>query len=72
MAIKDQDRIRTTQAQGKFNPGVIQPQGLIVNNTDTQHFNFNNIQNEINEIEKYNKANETPKSYLPEGEESSI
>ncbi|MFB5269607.1 matrixin family metalloprotease [Paenibacillus enshidis] len=59
------------QAQGKFNISA-QPQGLVENSTDTHSFDFNNIQNEIDQIEKYNKENNIPRKFLPEGEESNI
>ncbi|MEK3685101.1 matrixin family metalloprotease [Paenibacillus sp. FSL R10-2736] len=60
------------QAQGKFILGGIQPKDIIENNTDTQSFDFNNFQNEINNLEQYNNEYEIPRSYLPEGEESKI
>lgn len=60
------------QAQGKFILGGVQPKGMIENNTDTQSFDFNNFQNEINNLEQYNNEYAIPRSYLPEGEESKI
>ncbi|PWW33355.1 MULTISPECIES: matrixin family metalloprotease [Paenibacillus] len=61
------------QAQGKFDSGIqSQSQGVAKNSTDTHSLDLNNIQNEINLIEKYNKLNNIPKLYLPEGQESNI
>lgn len=59
------------QAQGKFNIGAY-AQSFIENNTDTHSFDLNNIQNEIDRIETYNKDHNIPRIFLPEGEESNI
>ncbi|MNJ47421.1 hypothetical protein D3C77_425790 [compost metagenome] len=45
------------QSQGKFNTEATDPQGLIYNQIGTHSFDFNNIQQEIDEIEEYNKVN---------------
>lgn len=43
------------QSQGKFNTEAADSQGLIYNQIGTHSFDFNNIQQEIDEIEEYNK-----------------
>lgn len=59
------------QAQGKFNIGI-QARGIVENNVNTQIFDINNIQSEIDQIEEYNEKNNIPKIFLPEGEGSDI
>lgn len=60
------------QSQGKFNTEAADPQGLIYNQIGTHSFDFGNIQKEIDEIGKMNKANNSQKLFLPVEKESNI
>lgn len=59
------------QSQGKF---IIadQSNSYIENKAGTLRFDFKEFRKEISSIEKYNKENNTPRLYLPEGTESNI
>lgn len=52
--------------QGKFSVDT-QSNGIIENGTGTYSFNFNNLQNEIDDLEEYNKTHDVSRVILPEG-----
>lgn len=59
------------QNQGKFSIDN-QLNGTIENSSKTYKFSLNNLQSEIDKLEKYNKTHNVPKMLLPEGQEDDI
>ncbi|MNC14399.1 hypothetical protein D3C75_621760 [compost metagenome] len=59
------------QSQGKFSLDH-SLQSFHRNSNESQVFNFNDFQEEINRIEEYNRTNNVPRVFLPEGIESNI
>lgn len=57
------------QPQGKFSVDA-QSKGVITNSLNTHKFNFDSLQKEIEELEKYNKKHKVPRLVVPEGQES--
>lgn len=48
------------------------PDGIIASQWGSHRFNFNDLQHEIDELERYNELHHVPSKFLPEGEESDI
>lgn len=59
------------QGQGKFRVED-NPEGTIANRAGTYTFDFGNLQQEIEQLEQYNRTHDVPRLMLPEGEESGI
>lgn len=57
--------------QGKFTVDD-HSKGIIENSSGTYSFNFKNLQDEIDQLEEYNKTHDIPRVVLPEGQESGI
>ncbi|MEJ8302727.1 hypothetical protein [Saccharibacillus sacchari] len=58
-------------ANGKF---TVEPDsdGIIENQWGSHRFDFDHMQHEIDELERYNELHNVPSLFLPEGEESDI